>query len=261
MRRLLAFTSRNAQRTGRSDGPSQTQDVDRPRLGIEHFRTRNHRSRRQGPHRQGVGGRSRRRRCTPRRRSSFAAPGARSSLLGRRSSLWHRRRPATPSSRRWWAPSTARRTRAPSPFVEVGSAVKEGDPICIIEAMKIMNEIEADTAGTITRDPVRERPGGRVRPTAVHHRMRRALPARWSSRLRASRCDDVQEDPDRQPRRDRPAHPARLPRAGQSSRWSSIPRPTATPSTSSSPTRRSASARRRRRRATSTCRRSSRPPR
>ena len=31
------------------------------------------------------------------------------------------------------------------PFVEVGSAVKEGDPICIIEAMKIMNEIEADT--------------------------------------------------------------------------------------------------------------------
>ncbi len=30
------------------------------------------------------------------------------------------------------------------PFVEVGSAVKEGEPVCIIEAMKIMNEIEAD---------------------------------------------------------------------------------------------------------------------
>ena len=57
------------------------------------------------------------------------------------------------------------------PFVEVGSAVKEGEPICIIEAMKIMNEIEADTAGTITQDPVRERPGGRVRPAAVRHRM------------------------------------------------------------------------------------------
>jgi acetyl-CoA carboxylase biotin carboxyl carrier protein len=35
------------------------------------------------------------------------------------------------------------------PFIEIGSAVKVGDPICIIEAMKIMNEIEADAAGTI----------------------------------------------------------------------------------------------------------------
>ena len=34
-------------------------------------------------------------------------------------------------------------------FVEVGSVVKAGEPICIIEAMKIMNEIEADSAGTI----------------------------------------------------------------------------------------------------------------
>src|SRR6478735_1546824 len=34
-------------------------------------------------------------------------------------------------------------------FVQVGSVVKIGDPICIIEAMKIMNEIEADAAGTI----------------------------------------------------------------------------------------------------------------
>jgi len=37
------------------------------------------------------------------------------------------------------------------PFVEVGSVVKEGDTICIIEAMKILNEIEADKAGTISR--------------------------------------------------------------------------------------------------------------
>ncbi|MCU0775797.1 MAG: acetyl-CoA carboxylase biotin carboxyl carrier protein [Ideonella sp.] len=37
------------------------------------------------------------------------------------------------------------------PFVEVGMVVKEGDPICIIEAMKIMNEIDADKAGTVTR--------------------------------------------------------------------------------------------------------------
>jgi acetyl-CoA carboxylase biotin carboxyl carrier protein len=34
-------------------------------------------------------------------------------------------------------------------FVEVGSVVKQGEPICIIEAMKIMNEIEADSSGTI----------------------------------------------------------------------------------------------------------------
>ena len=37
------------------------------------------------------------------------------------------------------------------PLAEVGQAVKEGESICIIEAMKIMNEIEADKSGTITR--------------------------------------------------------------------------------------------------------------
>ena len=37
------------------------------------------------------------------------------------------------------------------PLVEVGQAVKEGDPICIIEAMKIMNEIDADQDGTVTK--------------------------------------------------------------------------------------------------------------
>jgi acetyl-CoA carboxylase biotin carboxyl carrier protein len=36
-----------------------------------------------------------------------------------------------------------------APFVEVGSQVKEGDTLCIIEAMKLMNEIEADKSGTI----------------------------------------------------------------------------------------------------------------
>ena len=37
------------------------------------------------------------------------------------------------------------------PFVEVGVQVKEGDTLCIIEAMKILNEIEADKTGTVTR--------------------------------------------------------------------------------------------------------------
>lgn len=36
-------------------------------------------------------------------------------------------------------------------FVEVGSVVKEGETICIIEAMKILNEIEADKSGTVSR--------------------------------------------------------------------------------------------------------------
>ncbi len=37
------------------------------------------------------------------------------------------------------------------PFVEVGSMIKEGETICIIEAMKILNEIEADKSGTVTK--------------------------------------------------------------------------------------------------------------
>ncbi|HMS04779.1 MAG TPA: acetyl-CoA carboxylase biotin carboxyl carrier protein [Burkholderiaceae bacterium] len=36
-----------------------------------------------------------------------------------------------------------------APFVEVGAVVKAGDTLCIIEAMKILNEIEADQAGTV----------------------------------------------------------------------------------------------------------------
>jgi acetyl-CoA carboxylase biotin carboxyl carrier protein len=35
------------------------------------------------------------------------------------------------------------------PFVEVGQVVKQGDTICIVEAMKLMNEIESDVAGVI----------------------------------------------------------------------------------------------------------------
>ena len=37
------------------------------------------------------------------------------------------------------------------PFIEIGAQVKEGDVLCIIEAMKILNEIEADKTGTVTR--------------------------------------------------------------------------------------------------------------
>ena len=43
--------------------------------------------------------------------------------------------------------------RAPNPespsFVEVGATVKKGQTLCIVEAMKLMNEIEADVAGKV----------------------------------------------------------------------------------------------------------------
>jgi acetyl-CoA carboxylase biotin carboxyl carrier protein len=37
------------------------------------------------------------------------------------------------------------------PFIDVGDVVKQGSPVCIIEAMKIMNEIESEVAGTIAK--------------------------------------------------------------------------------------------------------------
>jgi acetyl-CoA carboxylase biotin carboxyl carrier protein len=51
------------------------------------------------------------------------------------------------------APMVGTFYRSPSPdakpFIEAGQAVKEGDTICIIEAMKLMNEIEADASGVV----------------------------------------------------------------------------------------------------------------
>lgn len=38
-----------------------------------------------------------------------------------------------------------------SPYVEVGQSVKEGDTLCIIEAMKILNEIECEKSGAVTK--------------------------------------------------------------------------------------------------------------
>ncbi|MFT0533223.1 acetyl-CoA carboxylase biotin carboxyl carrier protein [Castellaniella hirudinis] len=61
--------------------------------------------------------------------------------------------PAAPQGHSVKAPMVGTFYRAPNPnspaFVEVGQAVKEGDPLCIIEAMKLLNEIEADKSGTI----------------------------------------------------------------------------------------------------------------
>ena len=63
--------------------------------------------------------------------------------------------PAAPTGHAVKSPMVGTFYRSASPgaaaFVEVGSQVKEGDVICIIEAMKILNEIEADKSGTITQ--------------------------------------------------------------------------------------------------------------
>ena len=68
--------------------------------------------------------------------------------------------PATPEAA---APSAANAAKSPmvgtfyrspspdaAPFVEVGQSVRAGDVLCIVEAMKMMNQIEADRAGIVT---------------------------------------------------------------------------------------------------------------
>ena len=60
---------------------------------------------------------------------------------------------AVPSGHTVNSPMVGTFYRAPAPgaanFVEVGDKVSEGDTLCIVEAMKMMNQIEADKSGTI----------------------------------------------------------------------------------------------------------------
>ncbi len=62
--------------------------------------------------------------------------------------------PAAPSGHSVKSPMVGTFYRAPSPtakaFVEVGQSVKAGDVVCIVEAMKMMNQIEADKSGTVS---------------------------------------------------------------------------------------------------------------
>lgn len=61
--------------------------------------------------------------------------------------------PAAPTGHTVKSPMVGTFYRSPNPgspaFVQVGQAVKEGEPLCIIEAMKLLNEIEADKTGVI----------------------------------------------------------------------------------------------------------------
>ncbi|HLW74842.1 MAG TPA: acetyl-CoA carboxylase biotin carboxyl carrier protein [Gammaproteobacteria bacterium] len=61
--------------------------------------------------------------------------------------------PALPAGHQVKSPMVGTFYRSPSPgakvFVEVGQTVKEGEILCIIEAMKMMNQIESDKAGVV----------------------------------------------------------------------------------------------------------------
>tara|TARA_B100001093_G_C26855427_1_gene1027192 strand:- start:1826 stop:2284 length:459 start_codon:yes stop_codon:yes gene_type:complete len=60
---------------------------------------------------------------------------------------------ATPLGHQVKSPMVGTFYRSPSPdtaaFIEVGSEVKQGDTLCIVEAMKMMNQIEADASGNV----------------------------------------------------------------------------------------------------------------
>ena len=129
--------------------------------------------------------RKRRRRGRPRRRAAHPHAARAGGAPGRT----RRRRRRAPSSR--GAPSTDTSDgnvayvtspfvgtfyRSPSPdsapFVDVGTRIKKGQVLCIVEAMKLMNEIESEIDGVDRADPRRERPAGRVRRAAVQDQSR-----------------------------------------------------------------------------------------
>ncbi|ASO30210.1 acetyl-CoA carboxylase, biotin carboxyl carrier protein [Vibrio anguillarum] len=62
--------------------------------------------------------------------------------------------PVAPKGHQVLSPMVGTFYRSPSPdskaFIEVGQSVSVGDTLCIVEAMKMMNQIEADKAGTVT---------------------------------------------------------------------------------------------------------------
>jgi acetyl-CoA carboxylase biotin carboxyl carrier protein len=81
------------------------------------------------------------------------APFAQAAGAGPAATLGAEAAPAAPTGHVVKSPMVGTFYRSANPgsdaFVQLGSVVKEGVPVCIIEAMKIMNEIEADASGTI----------------------------------------------------------------------------------------------------------------
>ena len=62
-----------------------------------------------------------------------------------------RTRISWPSSRPWWARSIGRLRRTPIRTSRSGDAVEVGQTVCIIEAMKLMNEIESEVKGRVVQ--------------------------------------------------------------------------------------------------------------
>ena len=94
------------------------------------------------------------------------------------------------------------------PFVEIGTEVKAGDTLCVIEAMKMMNQIESEIAGTVVSILVEN-------GSPVEFGQGLFVIEESSSRNSRERAQitDARQSPDRQPRRDRTTHHPRLPRA------------------------------------------------
>jgi len=82
----------------------------------------------------------------------FAAPGA-APATSAAPAVPAAAAPAEPKGHQLKSPMVGTFYRAPSPgappFVEIGQQVTKGQTLCIIEAMKLLNEIESDVAGTI----------------------------------------------------------------------------------------------------------------
>ena len=142
---------------------------------IRHRGNRNHRGRRIRSHQPLSAAASacrcsRRIRCRLPRRCTGA--GSRSCAAETAPAL--RRRPTvTRCSHRWLAPSTRRRHPDAQPFVKVGDEVKVGDTLCIIEAMKMMNQIDAEVAGKIVSIEVENAEPVEFGQTSVRHSLSR----------------------------------------------------------------------------------------
>ena len=126
------------------------------------------------------------------RRSAAAAPGPAPRSARRRTPV--AKRPSAPLDPAKHpgvvtSPMVGTAYRAPEPgakpFVEIGSTVKAGETLLIIEAMKTMNQIPAPRARHRDPDSVRGRPAGGIRRAADDHRVERVV----SRRLEP--CDHV----------------------------------------------------------------------
>lgn len=94
-----------------------------------------------------------RRGTTPEPRAVLPAPAAAPSSLAAEPPPTPKPEPPKPAPKEIVSPIVGTFYRAPAPdaapFVEVGTRVTKGQVLCIVEAMKIMNQIESDASGTV----------------------------------------------------------------------------------------------------------------